>query len=216
MKGSIAFCLFEFSGRMASEFEAVGIPAVCVDLRLGIDILTWDETQYSEYIDDCYVIAHPPCTQYAVSGARWWADKDPALLQFANRLTRRTLEIIEYLQPIAYFIENPIGCIESCVPELKLLNKRTFDPYEYAGYAPDPNKDAYTKRTALWGDFIMPKKKPVYPHLGSLMHKLPPSPNREAIRSITPAGFAKAWIKANVGHSPMKAKQLSLFAYATA
>ena len=41
------------------------------------------------------------------------------------------------------------------------------------------------------------EKKPIEPTQGSKMHLLPPSPDRAALRSVTPAGFAKAFFEAN-------------------
>jgi len=87
-----------------------------------------------------------------------------------------------------------------------------FDPNEYG--------DPYTKRTHLWGVFNKPKKNPVkvqrfgnseqtfvkevehFAHLKS--HQIPEGykertgySNRKILRSITPEGFAKAFMEAN-------------------
>lgn len=64
-----------------------------------------------------------------------------------------------------------------------------FNPCDYG--------DPYTKRTQLWGDFNMPRFQVVYPHEGSKLHTMPQKKDRQAIRSITPAGFARKFYEAN-------------------
>lgn len=136
------------------------------------------------------ILAAPPCTEFAVSGARWWATKDLSLLREAISVTRACLSIIEKTSPTWWALENPIGRIRKCVPELgrPLL---VFDPYDYG--------DGYTKRTVLWGRFKVPPfttARGVAP-LGSKMHLVPPGPKRQEIRSSTPPGFARAFFEAN-------------------
>lgn len=73
----------------------------------------------------------------------------------------------------------------------------TFNPCDYAGYADDPELEAYSKGTLLWGSFTKPVPCPVEPVLGSKMHRLPDSRGRTALRSATPSGFARAFFLAN-------------------
>lgn len=63
-------------------------------------------------------------------------------------------------------------------------------------------QDAYTKKTRLWGDFVPPFRKkapPVrYCKQGSWIQKLGgDSEKTKELRSITPAGFARAFYEAN-------------------
>jgi hypothetical protein len=67
--------------------------------------------------------------------------------------------------------------------------RMTFQPNQYG--------DDYTKFTCLWGDFNTPTKTPVPATAGSKMHFLPPSEDRAALRSVTPAGFSAAFFEAN-------------------
>lgn len=136
------------------------------------------------------VLAAPPCDEFAGSGARWWATKDPQLLFEAIAIVRDCLRIIKHVGPAWWAMENPTGRIARCVPELGAPLLR-FDPCDYG--------DGYTKRTLLWGRFKIPPftaKRGDAP-LGSKMHRLPPSANRKALRSVTPPGFARAFFEAN-------------------
>jgi hypothetical protein len=190
-----ALCLFEHSKTFASLYESLGYNVVSVDLELGIDIMLFDYKAYSN-VDT--IIAHPPCTEFAVSGARWWVGKPKELLENAVQLVYKTLEIIEYHKPRVWFIENPIGRLEKCVPEMRNFPKTTFNPFQYAGYADLPENEAYTKKTVLWGVFTIPKVKPLEPVLGSKMWSLGwRTPEVQRQRSITPQGFARAFVEAN-------------------
>src|SRR5579863_4509076 len=54
------------------------------------------------------MIAHPPCTYLAVSGARWFKDRKPqqrAAINFVMRLSESSIERIA--------IENPIGVLST-------------------------------------------------------------------------------------------------------
>lgn len=95
------------------------------------------------------------------------------------------MKIVMVQRPKWWCLENPIGRLSWFLGDPKAY----FDPCDYG--------DPYTKRTCLWGDFVMPPKSPVEPTEGSKMHRLPPSEDRAALRSVTPAGFAKAFFEAN-------------------
>ena len=134
------------------------------------------------------VIAAPPCTEFAGSGARWWVDKDPQLLWDAIQLVRDCLWIIQRCKPDWWILENPVGRLAKCVPELGKWHT-TYQPWEYG--------DPYTKKTCLWGNFTMPPKTPVEPTEGGKIWRMAPSPERAKLRSITPPGFAQAFFEAN-------------------
>ena len=87
------------------------------------------------------MIAHPPCTYLAVSGARWLYNKDGTKNQ--NRWTNRDLalnfvrKLMEApIEKIA--IENPISCISSQIRKPDQI----IQPYMFG--------DKATKSTCLW------------------------------------------------------------------
>lgn len=129
------------------------------------------------------ILAAPPCTMFASSGARW-ARTNEQMLE-AIGIADACARIILITKPKFWALENPIGKLQRWFGRPKMY----FQPYEYG--------DPYTKRTALWGKFNEPVKNPVEPIEGGKIWRMPPSPDRQAMRSITPAGFAKAFMEAN-------------------
>lgn len=127
------------------------------------------------------VLAAVPCTDFAVSGARWWAGKGEPDLSVLTAC----LAIIAKKNPAWWCLENPVGRL------VRYIGKwdQAFHPFDYG--------DPYTKKTCLWGRFKMPPKSPVLPLEGSKMHRLPDNADRAMLRSITPPGFAKAFFEAN-------------------
>jgi len=199
------FCLFEYSETFAKLYREKGYNVISVDLEFGIDIMTFDYKQYSNVE---IIIAHPPCTEFAASGAVWWKKKNPKLLFDAISIVEKTLEIIEYHKPKIFFLENPKGRICSCVPKLKQFQKYSFNPFEFAGYSSE--KEAYSKYTILYGRFNLPKKKPLPNLIGDKTTNLGWA-TKDVVRqrNLTPYGFAKAFVEAN--HNTEVIEQLYLF-----
>lgn len=130
------------------------------------------------------VLAAPPCTEFALSGARWWRDKPGRLLDDALDVVVACLRIIDQAEPMWWALENPVGRLRKFIgPPVY-----AFDPCDFG--------DPWTKRTQLWGHFEEPVKNPV-PSVGSFGHRLAPGPGRAALRAQTPIGFAEAFFEAN-------------------
>lgn len=143
------------------------------------------------------VLAQPPCTHLARSGARHWKRKDtetPELLREASNLVAQCVRIAAMGRARWLLLENPVGRINRFIgPPVMYIQ-----PHDYAGWADDPGSEAYTKKTGLWGwGWNAPIKRPLEPVLGSKMHLVPPGPDRANIRSKTPQGFARAFYEAN-------------------
>jgi len=127
-----------------------------------------------------------PCTHFSVSGARWWREKDTdGRTLIDTQILTAGLMIIIKSKPFFWTIEQPIGRMNRWLGKPVMY----FHPYEYG--------DPYTKKTALWGVFNVPVKHTVEPTEGSKIWRIPPSPNRAMLRSITPPGFAQAFFEAN-------------------
>lgn len=195
--------LFDLTGNWSAPYRAAGWNVVQVDLALGQDILTWD---YQQFPPDYFtgILAAVPCTAYARSGAVWWKKKDAdGTTDHFDRITRKTIEIIDYFRPGLQFwvIENPIGRIAQRVPELAKFRLYAFNPCDFG--------DAYTKKSILYGEFspwlIHRPVKPIVPKSGHHsvdFYHLKGKNNvrfseRAALRSETPHGFSQAFFEAN-------------------
>lgn len=131
------------------------------------------------------ILAAPVCTYFAVSGNRWKRTEE----QYKEGLSivDACLRIIFVAKPRFWALENPVGTLH------RWIGKPTtyFQPCDYG--------DPYTKKTCLWGQFVMPKKQPVAPTEGSKLWRAygGGSARTKAMRSITPKGFAEAFYRAN-------------------
>ena len=151
-----------------------------------------------------FVVCNPPCTDIAVSGARWFATKGLRRLAQAIELFAVSQEFTDWAG-CPFLIENPVSTISSYWRK----PDHTFHPWEYAGYLADPEVENTSKLTYLWtgGGFVMPEKRPVpAPHRKDCW-LMPPSEDRANLRSTTPNGFARAVFEANrmpviTGQSP--------------
>jgi hypothetical protein len=131
------------------------------------------------------ILAAPPCTHFAVSGARWFKSKGEKALLEGMAVADACIRIVWATKPKFWALENPVGRLVNYYGKPKMY----FNPCDYG--------DAYTKKTALWGEFKEPKKNPVKPEKNSRIWYMSPGPKRAELRSITPAGFAKAFKEAN-------------------
>jgi len=202
MRKPIVISLFDHSTNMVAPWAEAGFLCYCVDLRhspgehregniirIGADVREW----LPPFGPVAAVFAFPPCTDVAVSGARWLQDKGIGSLISALQHFKAAVRIGEWTGA-PYMIENPVSTISSYWRKPDFI----FDPCDYGAYL-NPSGDAYTKRTCLWtgNGFVMPKKRRVQPVEGSRMHRLPPSVDRARLRSLTPKGFAQAVFAAN-------------------
>lgn len=197
--------LFDFSGNWPRPYAEAGANVILIDLKHGIDIMDIDATWIMDNILNKYgtvdaVLAAPPCTDFSLSGAQYWPAKDAdGRTAKSVALVRQALKVIERLKPSVWCIENPRGRIRKLIPELG--RPRHFDPADYG--------DPYTKRTALFGKFRMPMGlagelfgQPVVKirssSQGSWIQRLGGKSERtKTLRSVTPLGFAYAFMKAN-------------------
>ena len=126
------------------------------------------------------MIAHPPCTHLAVSGARYFAAKvadgrQQAALTFVQTLLDAPIPRIA--------LENPISIISSRIRKPDQI----IQPWQFG--------HGETKATCLWLKGL-PKLTPTNIVAGreARVHKLPPSPTRWKLRSTTYQGIADAMV----------------------
>lgn len=228
---SVVLSLCDLTCNAVIPWAEAGYDCYCVDIEhprgwrghprypnitlIGQDVRTF--SQFSLPDMPYIVLAAPPCTDMAVSGARWFAWKGLSRIIDALQLVERCRAICEDYPPQSwglghdeqaglqrvfapqrapkYMLENPISTLSSYWRKPNYI----FNPNQYGGYLEDPSTDAYLKKTCLWtgGGFVMPEKRIVPVLHGSKMHLMPPSDDRAALRSETPMGFSRAVFMAN-------------------
>jgi hypothetical protein len=168
----------EFSGIVRDAFKAAGHDAWSCDLlpseRPGNHILGDIMTIVGDGWD--LMVAHPPCTFLAVSGARWWKDR---VGQQATAL-RFVMDLLEApIQRIA--LENPIGCISTQIRKPDQI----IQPWMFG--------HGETKATCLWLKNL-PKLVPtdIVEGREGRVWKAAPGPDRWKERSRTLQGIATA------------------------
>ena len=178
--------LFDNSGTWSAPYRDAGYLVTQVDLSEGKDVRLFEKIPHVHGI-----LAAPPCTAFAISGAQYWGkkDEDGSTLEGLS-LVDAAMRIILAHNPIWWALENPAGRLKKWLGEPRLR----FDPFEYG--------DPYKKKTCIWGNFNIPKKNVVEPvresAQGSWIQKMGgTTKDREHRRSITPEGFAQAFFEAN-------------------
>lgn len=185
----------EYSGRVRDAFRRLGHDAMSCDL-LPTEI---PGPHYRGDVRDLLnpshrlsgfdlMIAHPPCTHLAVSGARWFKDKkaeQEQALEFVRMLMEAPIERIA--------IENPVSVISSRIRK----PDQVIQPWQFG--------HGETKATCLWLKGL-PKLTPTNIVEGreARVHKMPPGPDRWKERSRTFEGVAAA-MAAQWGQAPNKA-----------
>jgi hypothetical protein len=171
----------EFSGVVRDAFLALGHDAWSCDL---LPTESRPERHYHCPVEHILhkshrwdlMIAHPPCTYLAVSGARWWKDKQAEqkeAIQFVIRLMRAPIPRI--------CIENPVGILSTAIepPE------QYIQPWQFG--------HGETKKTGLWLKglpLLIPTK--VVAGREARVHRASPGPDRWKERSRTLPGIAAA------------------------
>lgn len=147
--------------------------------------------------DNVYgILAAPPCTEF--SPAKHFHGKGKYSHNFLSGLeiVSACMRIILTAQPQWWALENPAkGYLCRWLKEPSMI----FDPWWYG--------DRYQKTTALWGQFNTPQQTVFEKPEGIIKFSMLKSRDihpeyygkltRQERRAITPAGFAKAFFKAN-------------------
>lgn len=171
----------EYSGRVREAFRRRGHDA------WSCDLLPAEDGSRFHYRADCLkvladeqwdmMIAHPPCTHLACSGARHFPAK------IADGRQAAALEFVRALmaQPMPWAIENPVSIISSEIrPPDQIIQPWQFGHGE-------------VKTTCLWLKGLAPLvPTKVVPGRVERVHRMGPSPDRWKERSRTYEGIADA------------------------
>tara|TARA_B100000427_G_scaffold177457_1_gene147617 strand:- start:1858 stop:2502 length:645 start_codon:yes stop_codon:yes gene_type:complete len=201
----------EYSGIVRDAFIKKGHEAVSCDLLPSeSDLGEHYQGDVTDILNNGWdmMIAHPPCTYLAVSGARWFYDPEDKHLPYKNRrphplhLNRKQLqqEALDFVQllldaPInKIVVENPVGVISTKIRKPEQI----IQPYMFG--------HSESKKTCLWLKNLKPlqptniveeEERVVYASGKSMpkwyadAFKLPPE-ERWKVRSATFPGIAKA------------------------
>jgi site-specific DNA-cytosine methylase len=168
----------EYSGIVANAFHAMRHGVVSCDLLPSESYPYHYRGDVRDILRDYWdlMIAFPPCTHLAVSGARWFNRKgfeQREALDFVQLLMDAPIERIA--------IENPIGIISSHIRKPDQI----IQPWQFG--------HGETKATCLWLKNL-PKLQPtnIVDGREHCIWNMPPSPNRGRERSRTYQGIANA------------------------
>lgn len=168
----------EYSGKVRDAFKAKGHDAWSCDL-LPTDVNGQHiQGDVLDVLDQGWdmMIAHPPCTHLAVSGARWFKDKrkeQHEALEFVKALLDAPINKIA--------LENPISIISTKIKKPTQI----IQPWQHG--------HGETKATCLWLknlENLVPSK--VVSGRKTRIHYMSPSKDRWKLRSETYSGIAKA------------------------
>ena len=145
--------VFDYSGVWSKPFYENGWEVIQWDTKIDplLDVMAFEDCEQTlellegDYYDIQGIIAAPPCTDLAVSGAQYWKEKD------LNGKTAIAVAIVNQIQKLAdlflptdpeYFDENPeatfFWSLENPVGRIGELtgldNPYYFNPYEFAGW----------------------------------------------------------------------------------
>lgn len=172
----------EFSGVVRRAFQARGHDAWSCDLLPAED---GDKQHLQEDVRDLLyqtngmwdmLIAFPPCTHLAVSGARWFKEKQQEQAE--------ALDFVRFLldAPVPRIaLENPVSIISSRIRKPDQI----IQPWQFG--------HGEVKATCLWLKGL-PKLMPTNIVEGrhARVHRMPPGPDRWKERSRTLSGIAEA------------------------
>lgn len=168
----------EYSGAVRTAFAKLGHEAWSCDLAPTEIHGNHYQCDVLEILDQGWdlMIAHPPCTHLAVSGARWFKHKkseQAAALEFVKILLSAPIPKI--------CLENPVSIISSRIRKPDQI----IQPWMFG--------HGETKTTCLWLKGLDPLKPTnIVSGREQRVHKMPASDDRAKERSRTYAGIAEA------------------------
>ena len=169
----------ESSGTVRDAFIAMGHDALSCDLLPADNGGPHYQGDVRDILNEGWdlMIAHPPCTHLAVSGARWFKSKPPEWQEDALEFVRLLMDA-----PIPRIaVENPVSVISSRIRKPDQI----IQPWQFG--------HGETKTTCLWLKNL-PRLRPTNIVEGreDRIHRMAPGPNRWKERSKTYQGIANA------------------------
>jgi hypothetical protein len=170
----------EYSGVVRDAFIARGYDAMSCDLLPTESPGPHYEGLVQDVLEDDWdlMIAHPPCDHLAVSGARWFKEK---------QADGRQQEAIHFFMQLAES-DIPHICIENpvCIMSTQWRKPdQIIQPWMFG--------HGETKATCLWlKDLPLLEPTDIVEGREPRVHRMPPGPNRWKERSRTYTGVAKA------------------------
>lgn len=168
----------EFSGIVRDAFSAKGHLSWSCDLEASERPGNHYRGDVRDLLEQDWdlMIAHPPCTYLAASGARWWAGRQA-----------EQAEAIGFVKDLLFSrapkiaIENPIGKLSTAIRKPDQI----IQPWQFG--------HGETKATCLWLRGL-PLLTPtnVVDGREARIHRMPPSADRQKERSRTYQGIADA------------------------
>lgn len=169
----------EFSGTVRTAFRAKGHDAWSCDILPAEDQSPHHHHgDVTNILEDGWdlMIAHPPCTHLAVSGARWFPNKrreQAEALDFVRTLLNAPIDRIA--------LENPASIISTHIRP----SDQTIQPWQYG--------HGETKATCLWLKNLPPlQPTDIVDGREQRIWRMPPGPDRWRERSRTFPGIAAA------------------------
>lgn len=159
------------SGSWSRPYKVAGYQVVEVTLPHS------DVRSFAPPRDVWGVLAAPPCDQFSL--ARNGHDSERDFLG-ALEVVVACMRVVALSGCRWWALENPVGLLGRWLG----TPRDVWEPYEFG--------DAWTKRTAIWGNFVIPDRGPFVEPLGSAMER-----STAALRAVTPPGFAEAFFRAN-------------------
>ena len=176
----------EYSGIVRDAFTQKGHDATSCDFLPTEREGSHFEGNVLDIIDQGWdmMIAHPPCTHLAVSGARWFKDKQKEqkkALDFVRSLLDAPIEKIA--------LENPVSIISTRIRKPSQI----IQPWQFG--------HPENKKTCFWlqnlplleeTNNVKHKMENMSKKEMDRIHHMTPSPERSKQRSLTYTGIAKA------------------------
>lgn len=179
MNSKIIYDLCAGSGNWSLPYLEAGYIVYHVEIEKDKDVRLIHKPHERIY----GVLAAPPCTVFASSGARWERTKEEMLEGLS--VVDACLRFVFSTNPHFWALENPVGKLVSYLGKPDFY----FDPCDFG--------DTYTKRTCLWGKFNKPIFQPTVPIGKNPIHNMPPLKDRPIRRSATSLKFAYAFFEVN-------------------